>query len=224
MADYIDKNILCQAYIHVEPEEITDKFLKELSDHLKSFVHSRAEFFLYPDPEIDIELKDGSIKLYATVLGTISTLFVGVANYPDFREGAILIYEDVKRLSDYIASESLFSTRARHDQVIRVEARTGVIGSVRKIVGEIDAVGSMNGVEYADRLANKLGECKEGVLKLLDNLYAEEDIALVKDGVLGLLEKLPNTPTPPPNKQNPSAHVLSYRKELEAIKKVLKSG
>ncbi|MEW8440534.1 MAG: hypothetical protein AB2689_20495 [Candidatus Thiodiazotropha taylori] len=221
MADYINKNILCQAYVHVEPEEITDGLLEGIEAHLKDFVRSRAEFFLYPDPDVEIELKDGSIKLYATIMGTITTLFAGVANYPEFREGAIQIYEDVRRLSDYIASESLFSTRARHDQVIRVEARTGVVGSVRKIVGEIDTVKTMNGTVYADRLANKLAQCKEDILKLMDNLRSDEDRVLVKKGFQELLEALPNTPTPPPRKQNPPDHVFSYRNELKALTKLV---
>lgn len=132
MADYINKNIICQAYVHVDPEDVSEELLVDLRSHLENFVKSRSEFFLFPNPEVSIELKEGSIKIYATILGTFGALYGAVANYPSFREGVGLIYEDTKRLSEYIASESIFTTKARHNQVIRVEARTGVIGSIKK--------------------------------------------------------------------------------------------
>lgn len=222
MADYINKNILCQAYVHVEPDKITDELIEELSVHLNEFVKSRAEFFLYPNPEIDIELKEGSIKIYATILGTITTLFAGVTNYPDFREGAILLYEDVKRLSDYIASESIFSTKARHHQIIRVEARTGVIGSVKKIITDLDAVKSLNGTVQADSLTAKLFGIKEDIGKLLENLKSSDDEVFVKNGFSKIIDSMPKTPLPPPRKQNHPDQIAAYRDEIKAIKELLK--
>ena len=224
MANYINKNILCQAYIHVEPDEITEELLENLQNHLESFVKTRAEFFLYPNPEINIELKEGSIKVYATILGTVTTLFAGIANYPDFREGAILLYEDTKRLSDYITTESIFTTKARHNQVIRIEARTGVVGSLRKIVGELDALKSMNGKEYANTHSDKIIDIKDQTLKLIDNLNSIDDVSLVKEGLLSIVTELPNLPLPPNKKTNSDEAILLYQRELEAMKAVLRNA
>jgi len=222
MADYINNNILCQAYVHVEPDCITDELVNNLKLHLNEFVKSRAEFFLYPNADIDIELKDGSIKVYATILGTVSMLFAGVSQYPEFREGAILMYEDVKRLSDYIATESIFSTRAKHNQVIRIEARTGVIGSIKKIVNLLDLVRSNNGVVFADTLASRLNQAATDTQKLLGNLKSKEDEILIKTGINQIINELPRNPKAPKRRTNSKEQIELYNSAITYIKEIVK--
>lgn len=224
MADYINKNILCQAYVHVEPEEITEELLAHLKGHLTDFVKTRAGFFLYQNPEISVELKEGSIKVYASIFGTIGALYTGIANYPGFREGAILIYEDAKRLSEYIASESLYETKARHDQIIHVEARTGVVGSLRKLVAELDRLKAMNGSSYAIQHTKKIESIKDQVNTLIENLQSNDDVALVKNGLIEIVNELPEIPRPPPDKNNTRNAIISYQRELKALKAALQKN
>ncbi|MGD9725782.1 MAG: hypothetical protein AB7Q04_13950 [Steroidobacteraceae bacterium] len=222
MADYINKNILCQAYIHVEPDDISDEIAQALKIHLTEFVKSRGDFFLYPNPDVEIEVKEGSLKVYATIVGTVAAaLYTGVANYPTFREGAIVLYEDAKRLSEYIAAEGLFATRARHTQVIRVEARTGVIGSIKKIVAAFDALKAMDGTVTADKQLAKLKEIDEDIDKLMDNLKSQEDIELVKNGLLEIAGDAPQKPSDPPRKRSHPMDVIRYRNLLKAVKSKL---
>ncbi|MEE3915748.1 hypothetical protein [Pseudomonas viridiflava] len=58
MADYIDKSIICQAYIHIDPvpEGLDEEALK---GELEGFLGVRAEFFLYKDVATQVELKEG---------------------------------------------------------------------------------------------------------------------------------------------------------------------
>ncbi|MGY0627641.1 MAG: hypothetical protein ACW7DS_18170, partial [Paraglaciecola chathamensis] len=128
MADYINKNILSQAYIHVEPTELeTEEQLVEFKKHITEFARSRTNFYLHPDVSIEIEFEEGSLKARITVMGTLFLLMQGVANYPDFREGVGLIYNDSKRLAEYMISEAQFFAGSKHQDVIRLEARTGVV-------------------------------------------------------------------------------------------------
>ena len=63
MADYINKNILSQAYIHVEPREMeTDEQLESFKENLRIFSLTRTEFFLSEGLDINVEFEDGSIK------------------------------------------------------------------------------------------------------------------------------------------------------------------
>ncbi|MFM5413069.1 hypothetical protein ACET9F_21660 [Aeromonas veronii] len=134
MADYINKNILSQAYIHVEPRGMeTDEQLESFKENLRMFSLTRTEFFLSEGLEINVEFEDGSIKARVTVIGTLMLLLQGISSYKDFREGLQLLYSDAKWLSDAIISESLYQTKAKHHDVIRVEARTGIIGSIHKV-------------------------------------------------------------------------------------------
>ena len=109
MADYIHKNILSQAYIHVEPTELdSEQQLIEFKEHIAEFARSCMNFYLHPEVSIEIELEEGSLKAEITVMGAIYLLMQGVANYPSFQEGVGLIYNDSKRLAEYMVSEVQF--------------------------------------------------------------------------------------------------------------------
>ncbi|MGF1845434.1 hypothetical protein L4C39_20035, partial [Vibrio clamense] len=88
MADYINKNILSQAYIHIEPQKLKSKEeLAQFKVELEAFARQRIGFFLSPDLPIEIEFEEGSLIARITVLGTISVLFQFISGYKDFREG-----------------------------------------------------------------------------------------------------------------------------------------
>ncbi|HHF3203162.1 hypothetical protein [Vibrio alginolyticus] len=99
MADYINKNILSQAYIHVEPAGIeTEEQLEAFKESIRAFALSRTEFFLSEGLDINIEFEERSIKTRVTVIGTLMLLLQGISSYKDFREGLQLLYSDSKWL------------------------------------------------------------------------------------------------------------------------------
>jgi len=155
VADYINKNILCQAYLHFETDEDSAEHRRAYLKYLQSFADQRAKFFLYPDVELESKSKPGTITAYISILGTIKALhaaalvtllYTGVTGYPKFRAGVVAIYDDVKRLAEVLISEGLFSAKTRRPQIIRLEARTGVIGTLRNIVADADAIKAQNGI------------------------------------------------------------------------------
>lgn len=115
MANYINKNILLEAYLHLEPDAEVWGRLDTIKGQMSSFLMTRSQFFLSPDVEVDVEFKDGSLKKYLTVLGCV---YVFLHQYSDFREGVKLFANDTKRLAESVISESLFITRCRDDKVI----------------------------------------------------------------------------------------------------------
>ncbi|WP_447891506.1 hypothetical protein [Pseudomonas atacamensis] len=171
MADYINKSIICQAYLHIDPvpENLDEAALKA---ELETFLGVRAEFFLYKDVGTEVELKEGSLKIYLTILGT---LYAGIAQYPDFRQGVELFAADSKRVSDYAVSESLFLTKSRHDCVLRTEARTGVCGTLKKIVDEIDFIKRESGVADPSRLIARMEALKKDIFIFKDNVTDPAD-------------------------------------------------
>lgn len=135
VADYIDKNILCEAYVHVElPETVTREELDKIKEQLRLFTEARAKFFVYPEVDVEVEFREGSLKSYLTIAGAI---YIAIGNYGDFRSGIDILYTDIKRLADTLVSETLFMTRARHHSIKRTEARTGVIGSLKVLVDDL---------------------------------------------------------------------------------------
>ena len=222
MADYINKNILCQAYIHIEPDDLAESDYEIYDRNLIEFTQERGKFFLYSDIDVELDSAEGSVKKYVTIMGTLGALYAGVAQYDDFRQGVITMYDDVKRMSEYIISEGLFTSKAKHDQIIRLEARTGVIGSLRKVIADIDLIIAKNGTVSAKQMSEMLERLHTDVSKLIDNLKNDNDINLVKTELSKLANTLPRKPKPrPKRKENPdfiSWYSEHRRKLIDSLK------
>ncbi|MCU7806126.1 MAG: hypothetical protein KZQ96_23380 [Candidatus Thiodiazotropha sp. (ex Lucinoma borealis)] len=220
MADYINKNILSQAYIHVEPIELeTEEQFIEFKNHIIEFARSRTNFYLHPDVSIEIEFEEGSLKARITIMGTIFLLMEGVANYPDFREGVSLIYNDSKRLAEYMVSEAQYFSGSKHQDVIRLEARTGVLGSLHKIILQLEQIKrGAGGSILAKDLVSKIDKAQGDIEDLINNLQGQKDIELVKNGLSSIVREIPENPKPPKDKTNTPAAILSYKSRRRKLR------
>ena len=198
MADYINTDILCQAYLHIDPVPVDVDELAALKKELEQFISSRGKFFIYDEVNTSVEFKEGSLKVYATIVGSI---FIAIGQYGSFRAGVDFLSSDVKRLSETIVSESLFLTKSHHQNIVRVESRIGVIGSLKKIVDEIDYIKSQSGMVDSLTLVNRIGKLSDNIFRMQGNLKDPEDIPYVKDNLAELIEiNIPATPVPTPEK------------------------
>lgn len=58
MADYINKNILSQAYVHIEPQAFeTEEDLENFKINLTEFTESRVAFFYHQTFQYKLNLK-----------------------------------------------------------------------------------------------------------------------------------------------------------------------
>lgn len=220
MADYINKNILSQAYIHVEPTSLeTEEQLAEFQENITDFARSRSDFYFHPDVSIEIVFEEGSLKARVTVLGTLFLLMQGVSNYPDFKEGVSLIHNDSKRLAEYIVSEAQFIAGSKHQNVIRLEARTGVVGSLHKVILQLEQIKrGASGSILAKDLISKLDKAQEEIETLVDNLQEQPDIDLVRNGLADVVKEIPENPKPPKDKTNSPATILEYQRRRRKLR------
>lgn len=223
MADYINKNILSQAYIHIEPEMLESKEdFERFKKRIETFARTRTSFFLSPDVQVEVEFETGSLKTKITVMGTVLILMQGIANYKNFREGIQLLYSDTKRLSEYIISESLFETGTKHNNIIHLEARAGVVGSIQKAINQLDRIKrGAEGTMLASDIVDKIKEAKTEINKLLHNISDNNDRRFVNTGLLDLANELPDTPKPPKNKINTIRSIGIYREERKKLINIL---
>jgi len=223
VADYINKNILSQAYIHIEPEALDSKEdIDNFKEQISEFTRTRTSFFLSPEVQVDVEFKPGSLKAKITVMGTVLILIQGISNYKNFREGIQLLYSDTKRLSEYIISESLYKTRTKHHNIIHLEARAGVIGSIQKVINQLERIKyGAKGTMLADEIVDKIKKSKSEINKLLNNISDKGDRNFVNNGLLDLANELPETPKPPKDKTNTSNSVAIYREERKKLIAIL---
>ncbi len=223
MADYINKNILSQAYVHVEPTAFeTEEDLERFKLNLTQFTKSRVEFFLSPDLPVEIEFEDGSLIARVTVMGTIGLLFTGISNYKNFRDGIQLIYSDSKRLTEYIIAETTFQSGARQQNVIRLEARVGIIGSIQKVINQLESIKrGANGAMMVSDVSKKIDEANKELKKLFQNINDESDKELVRAGLESIAAEIPDTPKAPKDKVNSDQAILLFSRKRKAIQSSL---
>jgi hypothetical protein len=217
MADYIDKNILCQAYVHVElPDDITEERLEEIKTHLTQFADSRGKFFVYQDVIVDVEFREGSLKAYVTIAGAI---YLAIAGYGSFRSGVDYLYTDVKRLADAMVAEGLFMTQAKHEAIRRTEARTGVIGSLKILVDDMNVLEASIGQISVDEAARRIKKIKDDADVLLINVRADEDATNIQSELGDFVDKLPERCPHPPEQRPDSAAIAVYYDVLSEFRK-----
>jgi len=223
MADYINKNILSQAYVHVEPTAFkTEEDLERFKHNLTQFTKSRVEFFLSPELPVEIEFEDGSLIARVTVMGTIGLLFTGISNYKNFRDGIQLIYSDSKRLTEYIIAETTFQSGARQQNVIRLEARVGIIGSIQKVINQLESIKrGTNGAMMASDVSKKIDEANKELKKLFQNINDESDKELVRAGLESIAAEIPDKPKAPKDKVNSDQAILLFSRKRKAIQSSL---
>lgn len=223
MADYIRNSILCQAYVHVDADDDFEESILKIDAFALPLVRERVSFFLYEDAEVKFDPDEGSVKSRITILGTLFLAMQGIAQYKDFREGVILLSEDVERVAQVAVTETLFALRARNKEIVRIEVRPGVVGSLRRIISEIDRISSDNGKIPTRLQTARLEALKDNVEKLIDNLQDADDVKLVADELYLLIDKLPQNPLPGPKEKINVAIVDSYRRKrsslLESVRK-----
>jgi len=222
VADYINKNILSQAYIHVEPQTLDlENEFEEFKIYIEDFVKTRTSFYLGNDATTKIEFEEGSLIARITVIGTL--LGTGICNYSDFREGLKYIYQDSKRLAEYIVSEVQFNTGAKNQDVIRLEARTGIIGSLNKIYLQLENIkSSAERGTSSDELIEKINKAQSDLEELLINLKNDEDIKLIKNGLIEAAKNIPQKPNPPKDRINSHESIIFYQRRRNQLINLLK--
>lgn len=209
MANYLNKEILCEAYTHLESNLFKDKAgLAELRSQLLPFFTERAKFLLGEDIEIKIEFEDGSLKTKLTVLGSAGTILMALANgisgYGGFRESVTQLSSDATTLAQSATLEILFRTKTAYCDRVRIEKRKGVFGRVSDLLGQLDGIHADLSINKLPANAKALGQLDKNLTSLLewnnkanilfDKLDSDVTRGCVSAGLAEELVKLPDEP------------------------------
>lgn len=220
MADYINKNIILQSYVHINRnlQSLSEEELKRITDDLNSFAQARLKFFFKSDLQLDVKVEDGSIISRITVFGTILALHQFFVDYKDFREGVIACAQDVKMIAEAINLESMFSYGARRSDIIRLESRIGIIGSLQGIVGGIDAVSLYSGdIDSFDVIIKKMERIEERLQILEGNIRDPEDYKFIISELYQLIQTIPEVPRSPDKGSHPKYKIDMYSQSRKRI-------
>jgi len=162
-ADSVERRVLNIEATEAAKEKLAQLYarweeLEAIKNHLEQFATSRGQFFVYPDVEVSVEFKSGSLKAYISIAGLI---YIAIGQYGSFRSGVDFLYTDIKRLADSLVSESLFMTKSKYQSIVRTEARTGVVGSLKTLVDDMNDLDASLGNIPVDEVARRIKNIKK---------------------------------------------------------------
>lgn len=206
MANYINQEILCEAYTHFKIGEYpSDEKRAELKKQLISFFDERAKFLFGPDVFVTVDFEEGSLITNLRVLGSSALIVAGlVSNYGSIRQGWDTISKDSAMLAQSGVLEIAFRTKTAFCDKVSVEKRKGVFGRAHELVTELDTIRSALDHQALPKTEAELSLYKKHIAtliawdqkvdKLFTKLENEPTKACISAGLLEELERLPGQP------------------------------
>jgi hypothetical protein len=203
MARYISKEILCEAYTHLDIDIFDDKVaLAKLKTTLLPFFEERAKFLLGDDVEIEIVFEPGSLKTKLRVLGSAGVaLALAVNSYGSFRESITSLARDATTLTESANLEVIFRTKTQYCDRITIEKRKGVFGRVDELISSLDKLKSninadqpptaTKAVHDTNATIDRLLEWNKRVDALFEKLDSGTTKQCIADGLVPELQKFP---------------------------------
>ena len=202
MANYISKEIICEAYIHLDSIDGEHLDSSELEKKLKQFFQARVAFLLGESVKTQVEIYDGSIKAKLTAYAGIAVL-VGnaVLHYSEFKDSLKSIYADSLMLAEATNMEVIFLTKTPRCDRINSEVRTGIIGRAAKLVTNIESLkgkannlrapDSKNHIKDINEISSRLLQLEEESKKILNKVKSNEDKLCLTEGFYQSFNQLP---------------------------------
>ena len=188
MADYVNKNILSEAYVHIEMVELDSPTKEKFEHNLMLFTESRGKFAIYEDITPEVKTKDGSLKVYSSITGTLTE---ALGEYSTFEEALDNLYIDAKRLAEAMILETLFLAKARGRSVLRREARTGIIRSTKDLFDQVELAHAESDSDSPPAAIRRLAAIRNKYESLNNVLASEDDKTLIKIEVGARVRALP---------------------------------
>lgn len=204
MAQYIDKEIICEAYIHIEVDDsYTPEKIKDVEIELKKFFDARVKFLLGEIVQTEVETETGSLKIRLTAFAGIAALLgTSVLNYSNFRDSVKAMYEDSKMLAEATNLETVFLTRTHSCDRLHSEARTGIVGKIAKIVTQLETVTGQaanytvptkkSEIEALKKIITEINRLNEEIEKSLNKVQNDRDRYCLAKGLHATVTQLPN--------------------------------
>lgn len=205
VANYIRRDVLAEAYTHLEVDIFNDKSkLNNLELELKEFFGVRASFIFGTEVEVRVEFEEGSLKTKVIAYASAAAVLLSpVVDYSSFRESVAQMAADAAALAQMANIEVVFRTKAPRCDRIRIEKRRGVFGRVDAFLTELDSISNeLSGttlptkkseIKILDAGVDKLIALNERMDSLFEKLESDETIACISAGLLEEVKKLPRT-------------------------------
>lgn len=208
MANYIDKEIICEAYVHLDIDtNLTAVDILRVKTHVKRYFDERVKFLLGESVETTVDSAEGSLKLTLTAYAGIAALVgvVGAVDSVDFPAFSTTIkgtYEDSRMLAEATNLEAIFATRTPSCDRLHAEARTGLVGKTAKLVTALETLAVQAQQAYApstktevlriDQLGQSVLKLDSEARKILAKVQSDQDRYCLAAGLYAAFKQLPS--------------------------------
>ncbi|WP_332609304.1 hypothetical protein [Achromobacter sp. ESBL13] len=193
MADYVRKTILSQGYAHILNISLDAEEKTEYEVNLKTYQESRAKLMMSSSIVPEVKTKDGSLKVYATVYGSLSDALGDVSG--GFMEALNSLYVSSKMLADACILEGLFLSKAARRNLVRSEARTGVVKTTKDLFDMTAGAVAAFQQDGFKKISATLEKIEQRATFLNDQFDQEKDKKLVWTYFFKAFNELPKSPT-----------------------------
>ncbi|GJJ02786.1 hypothetical protein RugamoR64_33240 [Duganella rhizosphaerae] len=190
MADYIRKSILSQAYAHIEGVSLDQGMKADFEVQIAEYQKPRAKILLGKEIIPEIRTRDGSLKVYSTVYGSLSD---ALGEFTDFQQALNMLYASSKMLADACNLESLFLSRGKKNAMVRSEARTGIVKSTKDMFDRVLLLIEAKQPESHVKITSNIADIEKKVIFLNEQLDYGRDKELIWSKFSPLLKKLSST-------------------------------
>lgn len=208
MANYIDKEIICEAYVHLDIDaSLSQAEILKIKNHVKHYFDERVKFLLGDSVETTVESAEGSLKLTLTAYAGIAALvgIMGAADAVDFSDFALTIkatHEDSRMLAEATNLETIFATRTPSCDRLHAEARTGLVGKTAKLITALEtlvghaqnarAPSTKTEVLRIDQIGQSVIKLDNDARKILAKVRSDEDRYCLAAGLYAAFKQLPS--------------------------------
>lgn len=126
---------LAEGYIHVNPYMASRGRLVEIGEVCSAAAVEIAQRVYGGGVTLYIRIEEGSAKAW---FGVVAGLAGAIAAYPNLRTGAIALSNDAREFGGYINTTFIEKSKAKEEQVLRVERRTKTPGKITRVIKHLD--------------------------------------------------------------------------------------
>lgn len=178
--------------------------------YLKNIIESYGNTIYRQDIRLKLEFKDGSLKIYIIIIGTI---YLAIGQYGSFRSGIDYIKKDTKLLHQIIIND-LNKNGLEKNQILKSKIDSSTISRISRLINRIEKVQNSNHSKI--KLKNEINNILKYTQKILYELENKNDEALFLDTLYEIDNKqIIYNNIPKNKKQLPIGKNIFIRKEEE---------
>jgi hypothetical protein len=165
---------LAEAYIHLRPFAIEENTLNDLLDSISKRATDQASELYNFNVEIEIKAEEGSLRIWATIIGGGLFLYSHIADYKGFKDSIGELCKDAREFGSDICDYAINQSKANSRQIYRTERRLKTPGKMKRLISRIEKIEKITKPLESTSIQNEIDHIKIDINRIMDDLSQNE--------------------------------------------------